>query len=344
MTLSQSLYKQMNDVNSDDEIRQLILELMNQGLSTLEIYKKTCAILFYQHGIMPTPTRLYALVRKGSMSTPGKAIQEFLAQQKEKGRIELEIPEMPESLKTTFTEALKETWRIASQISSATAREQNEQHQRELNRFTQQIEQLDNKNQALESRIDEMAQILAEKDIHVSEMQKEIGEGKTKLSLESNRLAIATDQCEELKKQLDKARHDFIAESHRMSQEHEQGLARLKDHENRALMEIERERQAANREIKEIRNALKLREDEIRQRDNKLRGIASELEVSGRELSAAQTKLEMTTADLQAIRSSYEEQTRLNGQLKAQIEQLSAKQNITQPKNSRRKTLKQSHD
>ena len=185
---------------------------------------------------------------------------------------------------------------------------------------------------------------MAEKDLHVSKLQKEISDLETKLSLESNRLEIATDQCEELKSQLDKARRDFIAESHRMSQEHEQGLARLKDHENRALMEIERERQAANREIKEIRNALKLREDEIRQRDNKLRGIASELEVSGRELSAAQTKLEMTTADLQAIRSSYEEQTRLNGQLKAQIEQLSAKQNITQPKNSRRKTLKQSHD
>lgn len=251
---------------------------------------------------------------------------------------------MPESLKTMFTEALKETWRHASQISSATAGEQNEQHQRELNRFTQQIEQLDNKNQALESRIDEMKQIVAEKDVHISKLQKEIGESQTKLSLASNRLAIATDQCEELKKQLDKARHDFIAESQRMSQEHEQGLARLKDHENRALMEIERERQAANKAIKDATNALKLREDEIRQRDNKLRGIASELEVSGRELSAAQTKLEMTTADLQAIRSSYEEQTRLNGQLKAQIEQLSAKQNITQPKNSRRKTLKQSHD
>lgn len=334
----------MNDVNSDDEIRQQILELMNQGLSTLEIYKKTCAILFYQHGIMPTPTRLYALVRKGSMSTPGKAIQEFLAQQKEKGRIELEIPEMPESLKTMFTEALKETWRIASQISLAEAREENEIHQKEMEHFTQLIEQLEVNNQALELQIGEIKQILAEKDLHVSKLQKEISDLETKLSLESNRLEIATDQCEELKSQLDKARRDFIAESHRMSQEHEQGLARLKDHENRALMEIERERQAANREIKEIRNALKLREDEIRQRDNKLRGIASELEVSGRELSAAQTKLEMTTADLQAIRSSYEEQTRLNGQLKAQIEQLSAKQNITQPKNSRRKTLKQSHD
>ena len=120
----------MKDLDSDNEIRQQILEMMSQGLPTLEIYKKTCEILFFQHGIMPTPTKLYALVRKGSMTTPGKAIQEFLAQQREKGRIELEIPEMPESLKTMFTEALKETWRHASQISSATAGEQNEQHQR----------------------------------------------------------------------------------------------------------------------------------------------------------------------------------------------------------------------
>jgi chromosome segregation ATPase len=344
MLSSRPLNKQMNDLNLDDEIRQKIIEMMNQGSSTLQIYKKTCEILFFQHGIMPTPTRLYALVRKGSMTTPGKAIQEFLAQQREKGRIELDIPEMPESLKTMFTEALKETWRVASQISSTKVREQNEQHQRELNRFTQQIEQLDIKNQALESRIDEMKQILAERDIYVSALQKEVGEGKTKLSLESNRLAIATDQCEELKKQLDKARHDFIAESHRMSQEHEQGLARLKDHENRALMEIERERQAANKAIKDVTNALKLREDELRQRDNKLLELASELEVSGRDLSAAKTKLEMTTADLQTIRISFEEQTRLNGQLKARLEQLSARHNITHPKNSRRKTMKQSHD
>ncbi|PZO31121.1 MAG: hypothetical protein DCE88_04320 [Betaproteobacteria bacterium] len=334
----------MNDLNPDDEIRQKIIEMMNQGSSTLEIYKKTCEILFFQHGIMPTPTRLYALVRKGSMTTPGKAIQEFLAQQREKGRIELDIPEMPESLKTMFTEALKETWRAASQISSATAREQNEQHQRELNRFTQQIEQLGIKNQALESRIDEMAQILAEKDIHVSELQKEIGEGKTKLSLESNRLAIATDQCEELKKQLDKARRDFIAESHRMAQEHELGIARLKEHENRALMEIERERQAANKAIKEVTSNLKIREEELKQQGVKLLELTSELEESRHDLSAAKTKLEIITSDLQATRISHEEQTRLNGQLKAQIEQLSAKQNITHPKNSRRKTMKQIHD
>jgi chromosome segregation ATPase len=334
----------MNDLNPDDEIRQKIIEMMNQGSSTLEIYKKKCEIIFFQHGIMPTPTRLYALVRKGSMTTPGKAIQEFLAQQREKGRIELDIPEMPESLKTMFTEALKETWRAASQISSATAREQNEQHQRELNRFTQQIEQLGIKNQALESRIDEMAQILAEKDIHVSELQKEIGEGKTKLSLESNRLAIATDQCEELKKQLDKARRDFIAESHRMSQEHELGIARLKEHENRALMEIERERQAANKAIKEVTSNLKIREEELKQQGVKLLELTSELEESRHDLSAAKTKLEIITSDLQATRISHEEQTRLNGQLKAQIEQLSAKQNITHPKNSRRKTMKQIHD
>lgn len=334
----------MKEFDSDNEIRKQILEMMSQGLSTLEIYKKTCEILFFQHGVMPTPTRLYALVKKGSMTTPGKAIQEFLAQQREKGRLELEIPEMPESLKAMFTEALKETWRIASQISSATAREQNQEHQKEVNRFIQEIERLEIKNQALELRINEMTQVADEKDQHVSKLQQEISEGKSKLSLESNRLAIATDQCEELKKQLDKARRDFIAESHRMSLEHEQGLARLKDHENRALMEIERERQAANKAIKDATNALKLREDELRQRDNKLLVLASELEVSGRDLSAAKTKLEMTTADLQTIRISYEEQTRLNGQLKAQLEQLSAKQNITHPKNSRKKTMKQSHD
>ena len=196
----------------------------------------------------------------------------------------------------------------------------------------------------MESRIDEMAQILAEKDIHVSELQKEIGEGKTKLSLESNRLAIATDQCEELKKQLDKARRDFIAESHRMSQEHELGIARLKEHENRALMEIERERQAANKAIKEVTSNLKIREEELKQQGVKLLELTSELEESRHDLSAAKTKLEIITSDLQATRISHEEQTRLNGQLKAQIEQLSAKQNITHPKNSRRKTMKQIHD
>jgi chromosome segregation ATPase len=328
----------MNDLNSDDEIRKKIIEMMNQGSSTLEIYKKTCEILFFQHGIMPTPTRLYALVRKGSMTTPGKAIQEFLAQQREKGRIELDIPEMPESLKTMFTEALKETWRVASQISSTKVREQNEQHQRELDRCTEQVEQLDIRNQDLQSRINEMKQNLAEKDIHVSALQQEINENKTNLTLESNRLAIIIDQREELKKQLDKARHDFMAEGHRMSQEHELGIARLKEHENRALMEIERERQAASKAIKEVTSNLKIREEELKQRGAKLLELTSELEESRHDLSAAKTKLEITTSDLQATRISHEEQTRLNGQLSAQLEHLRAKLTNSQTNKRRKKT------
>jgi len=40
----------MKEFDSDNEIRKQILEMMSQGLSTLEIYKKTCEILFFSTG------------------------------------------------------------------------------------------------------------------------------------------------------------------------------------------------------------------------------------------------------------------------------------------------------
>jgi len=335
----------VKETDFDSDIRQQIQKMMDQGLATIDVYKRTCEILFFQHGVVPTPTKLYGLVKKGSMGTPTKAVQEFFASQRERSRVDLAIPGMPESLKSGFTDALKETWRLAVELGNASTNAQKEVHQKELYRLQEEMDRLRADNTALETTISRLKQADADKNEHIMDLQETIRQEKTRLTVESKRLQDATQRCNDLEQQLDKARQDFLAESSRLSKEHDSALARLKDHENRALMEIERERQIANKAVKDAITVQKSHTEELNLKNSTIRDISTQLENLKGELNSVKTKLEVSNEDLQASRRNHDEQLRLNGQLQTQLRHLqskiseeSPKQQIRKPRTTKQKT------
>ncbi|MBB3219738.1 DNA-binding protein [Pseudoduganella umbonata] len=87
--------------------------------STQELYGEVCAVMFFRYGMTPTANRLYQLVRKGSMSAPADALARFWSQLRERSRVTIEGPDLPDSLRTGAGELLAAMWRQAQEAAGA---------------------------------------------------------------------------------------------------------------------------------------------------------------------------------------------------------------------------------
>lgn len=80
---------------------------------TQDLYREVCVVLFFRHGITPTANKLYQLVRKGSMSAPAEALSRFWETMREKSRIRIEHPDVPDALREVAGELVGALWQRA---------------------------------------------------------------------------------------------------------------------------------------------------------------------------------------------------------------------------------------
>lgn len=88
--------------------------------NTQELYREVCALMFFRYGITPTANRLYQLVRKGSMSAPAEALNKFWMQLREKSRVVIGHPDLPEELKNSAGELVASLWKAAQAAAAET--------------------------------------------------------------------------------------------------------------------------------------------------------------------------------------------------------------------------------
>lgn len=77
---------------------------------TQDLYREVCTVLFFRYGITPTANKLYQLVRKGSMSAPAEALARFWENLREKSRVRIEHPDVPEALRDIAGELTAKIW------------------------------------------------------------------------------------------------------------------------------------------------------------------------------------------------------------------------------------------
>ncbi len=87
--------------------------LRTQYPDTQDLYREVCVVLFFRHGLTPTANKLYQLVRKGSMSAPAEALNRFWETLREKSRIRIEHPDLPQSLQDAAGEMVGALWQRA---------------------------------------------------------------------------------------------------------------------------------------------------------------------------------------------------------------------------------------
>lgn len=82
---------------------------------TRDLYREACVLLFFRYGITPTANKLYQYVRKGSMSAPAEALSKFWLELRDKSRIRIEHPDLPDELKNAAGKFMGELWNQAQE-------------------------------------------------------------------------------------------------------------------------------------------------------------------------------------------------------------------------------------
>ena len=290
-------------------------QLRTQFPRTQELYREVCVLLFFRHGITPTANRLYQLVKKGSMSAPAEALTRFWATLREKSRVRIEHPDLPAELQSATGGLAAALWtravdiaqdqlaaaQLETQRTVADAQARQAQAEAERDQVRQELTGSAAALDAAQTRITELDQALAISGAAAATLQEQV------------RLAQQGEQ--QLQQALETARRDFTSELDKLRADGALAQERLKATETRALLEIERERQAAARVQKELDVAnRKAEQGRTQHRDDvqKLQGQVGDL----------RQKVGVLEGNLDALRTANARYIDEAGQAREQRDQL----------------------
>ncbi|MFH1872349.1 MAG: DNA-binding protein [Pseudomonadota bacterium] len=239
-------------MNTEAQIQADIALLREQIADTQELYREVCVVLFFRHGITPTANKLYQYVRKGSMSAPAEALAKFWENLREKSRIRIEHPDLPDALKTAAGDLVATIWSQAQGAAEATLASLRSDAKASIQDAEARLRDagaakdaavcdLRDANEEINlarSRIRELEQTLA-------------GEVATRDVLEAQ-LASANQAVTDQHQAMAEARRDFSSELEKLRDALKVTEERHEAAESRALLEIDRERTITTKLQKEL--------------------------------------------------------------------------------------------
>jgi chromosome segregation ATPase len=262
------------------DIAREIDQLRTQFPRTQELYREVCVLLFFRHGITPTANRLYQLVKKGSMNAPAEALTRFWATLREKSRVRIEHPDLPAELQSATGELAAALWMRAVDM----AQDQLAAAQLEAQRLVAEAQarqtQAEAERDQLRQELTGSAAALDGAQTRITELEQALAVSRAAASTLQDQLRLAQQGEQHLQRALETARRDFTSELDKLRADGKGAQERLKAAETRALLEIERERQAAARLQKELDAATrKAEQGSTRHRDEvqKLQGQVGDL-------------------------------------------------------------------
>jgi chromosome segregation ATPase len=226
--------------------------LRDQFPQTQDLYREVCILLFFRYGMTPTANKLYQLVHKGSMSAPAEALNKFWEDLREKSRVRIEHPDLPDALKVAAGDLTATLWSTAQAMAHETLAGYRSEAQAAVA----------DANSGLESALAErdvglkqLELALSAKDEalqRITTLEQKLGVmTATNSSLESQ-LQQARDDNADHQKRLEEARREFTAELEKLRSATQLADERFRAAEARALLEIDRERTESKKLQKEL--------------------------------------------------------------------------------------------
>lgn len=199
-------------MSTESEIQSEIESLKERFSETKALYREACALLFFRYGITPTASKLYQYVRKGSMSAPADALARFWEELRNKARVQIDHPDLPEALKVAAADAVQTLWGQATELARtelAGARlevqAESAKAQADLEAERQRATSLEAQARDLQTRLDELADQLQARS---AELESE----RRSHSATTARAEALQRQVGELQAQQERTRTDFSAE------------------------------------------------------------------------------------------------------------------------------------
>lgn len=310
-------------------------KLREQFSQTQDLYREVCVLLFFRYGVTPTTNKLYQLVRKGSMSAPAEALNRFWEDLRDKSRVRIEHPDLPESLKTAAGELVASLWSSAQGAAQENLATLRAEAQAQVAQARHAQEKAEAERESLRASHALASQTLEQANVRISELEQHVAAGKaTIVALEAQRENALQENTGLLKK-LDEARRDFALELEKLRAAADLAEERFRASENRALIEIDRERTAAAKLQKEL-DSLRIAVDQAEARHRtdvaklqdqlgNYRQRAGELDANLKALTASR---DLALDDLKAMRALADDRNmklselqREAAELRGQLEQ-----------------------
>lgn len=313
-------------MTNEAKIHADIEALRAQVHETQDLYREACTILFFRYGITPTANKLYQYVRKGSMSAPAEALAKFWEDLREKSRVRIEHPDLPDSLKSAAGELVATLWSQAQAAaqeglesfrSEAQAAVLEAQTAKALAESQTAASLLERDQARLESKVASDRALQLERDL--------AAESAGKMALASQ-IEAAGRQQKVLEAALAEARRDFTSELEKHRQAQKQSEDRYEAAEKRSLLEIDRERTTANklqRDLAETRQNHQSTEERHRKQIAELQAeLGGALQKSGvldGMLQEIRTRCKQQSDELRFLRTTVSEAESRKGLLEQEL-------------------------
>jgi Plasmid replication region DNA-binding N-term len=234
-------------MSAESEILAEVDALKAKFSDTRALYREVCALIFFRFGITPTANKLYQYVRRGSMNVPTEEVGKFWDELRQKARIDIEHPDLPDEVKSLAAEVIAGLWRQASDAARGELAAARLENQAEADAARE--------AQASAEAAARQAQVgLEQQRAELSQRDEALRSVQVDLEAERRAHAGAQARVQELLSQLDQGRiqqqrqqEGFSADLARARETVEAAQERAAAAERRALMEIEQERQARAR-------------------------------------------------------------------------------------------------
>lgn len=286
-----------NEANLQAEIDALRPKFQD----TQDLYREVCVVLFFRHGITPTANKLYQLVRKGSMSAPAEALNRFWVTLREKSRIRIEHPDVPDTLRDVAGELVGALWQRAQAAAQEALTQLQAQAQAQVKTAEAATQAANTRAQESEQGLHVLQQKLQLLQQQWTDSQTDLGRAQGMVSALQRQIDAEVMQRRELQEGFSATQLRF---THELEQQRAASHASEARHTNdlkRLLLDIDRERVNASRLQKDL--------------EQTRRTFAEQTELQRQELQDKQQTLD-------ALRQNNSELEGSAGQLRGQRDQL----------------------
>ncbi len=306
-----------------------------KDLDTQDLYREVCTILFFRYGVTPTANKLYQYVRKGSMSAPAEALSRFWSDLREKSRVRIEHPDLPDALKVAAGELVASLWVQAQGSAQESLAVFRREAQHQVTESLQAVAAADQARIAAQSEANQMREGIRAADERILTLERNLARESARTQSLEQQLESASCQQKSFGVALAEARKDYSCELDKSRQELRRAEERLAAIEKRSLLEIDHERQIT---LKVQRELQQLRENNLQNEERQRIELATcktELAEAKQQLGIAEGKqaelkivIDQQIGELFALRQA---QARLETQLalaqrEVELTQAAAKQ------------------
>lgn len=291
-------------MNTESELLAEVEALKAKFSETRALYREVCALLFFRHGITPTANKLYQYVRRGSMNVPTEEVGKFWDDLRHRARIDIEHPDLPESIKAVAAEAIAALWSHATEAARGELAAARLEMQAEAEQCRAGRDAAEQAVVRMHAAAEHLRADMERMEAETKAMRHELEAERRGHTGTQARVAQMQNQLDEGRRQQQALQDGFAAELGKARVTVEAANERAAGAERRALKEIEQERQArarADKVVDELRD--KLAGAEGRERQNSLANAEASTRLQ-MELNTAKSALERSLESREELDSA----------------------------------------